>query len=80
MAVSKAGLAAWQQVAEKCRCPAIDTPDDMWIGQCLHQSRHSLTHRPEFHQVSHFCVACWHHYSTGPSVCRPKRLSTVSDI
>ena len=51
MAVSRAGLQAWQHVAKKCPCPSLETPDDMWIGSCLNREGIPLTHRSEFHQA-----------------------------
>lgn len=51
MAISRAGLKRWKQVAKSCPCPSLDTPDDMWIGNCLNGEGIPLTHRPEFHQA-----------------------------
>ncbi len=42
--------AAVARVAEACRCPFPDTPDDMFLGSCLASLGFPLTHNARFHQ------------------------------
>ena len=34
-----------------CKCPADDTPDDMYLGICMQQLQIPIVHAPQFHQV-----------------------------
>lgn len=42
---------ALQLIAGNCRCPAPDTPDDMWLGACSESLGVSIVHFSGFHQV-----------------------------
>lgn len=42
---------ALQLIAANCRCPAPDTPDDMWLGACSESLGISIVHFSGFHQV-----------------------------
>jgi UDP-glucose:O-linked fucose beta-1,3-glucosyltransferase len=48
MAVNRSGLQAL--LAHDPQGPAVDAPDDMWVGRCLQQMGIALQHHEGFHQ------------------------------
>ena len=48
MAFNRSGLRAL--LAHDPDGPAVDTPDDMWVGRCLQQMGIAVVHHPGFHQ------------------------------
>lgn len=48
MVFSKSSTEIW---VKKCLCPSLDTPDDMYLGQCLHHNGVTSTHSKLFHQA-----------------------------
>ncbi|KAI9553575.1 hypothetical protein GHT06_021495 [Daphnia sinensis] len=42
---------ALRLIAGNCRCPAPDTPDDMWLGACSESLAISIVHFSGFHQA-----------------------------
>jgi len=40
-----------QQILANCECPSSDTPDDMFLGLCLHRLQIPLIHIKELHQA-----------------------------
>ena len=50
MVMSRGAIQAW--VEQHCDCPSIDTPDDMYLGQCFSFAVGiPVTHSPRFHQA-----------------------------
>nr|CAB3224849.1 beta-1,3-glucosyltransferase-like [Phallusia mammillata] len=50
MVMSRAAVRAWKN--KGCHCPAIDSPDDMFLGQCFSLVVGvPVTHSPLFHQA-----------------------------
>nr|XP_039258313.1 beta-1,3-glucosyltransferase-like [Styela clava] len=48
MVFSKPAVEVW---VKECKCPSLDTPDDMYLGQCLFRKGVISTHSTLFHQA-----------------------------
>ena len=49
MVMSRGAIETWS--AKGCKCPSIDSPDDMVLGNCFSHVGVPVTHSPRFHQA-----------------------------